>query len=207
MALSGALCKLGYSVRMRTGQLATLLNVHPNTIRLWCSEYRHHLSAGAVGSPSRQTRDLTDKDCLVLATVADMRGQGITRQQIADALDAGRLVAALPAAPSPDETDARARVALVPAAERDRYLDRLQSLETELNDLRAERDRAITTWQADTSALNVRIADLERQLGEARGALAERLPMRTTLQIAAVMIVGLLVFLALAVVFLSSRAG
>jgi DNA-binding transcriptional MerR regulator len=192
---------------MRTGQLATLLGVHPNTIRLWCSEYRHYLSEGAAGSPDRTTRELTDHDALVLATVADLRGQGLARTQIVEALDAGRLVAALPAAPTPDETEARARVALVPAAERDRYLDRIQTLEVELNELRAERDRAIQTWQSDTSRLNDRIAALERELGEARGALSERLPVAVMLRVAAVFIVGMLILVALAVVYLGSRGG
>ena len=64
------------------------------------------------------------------------------------------------------------RRSLVPTAERNRYLDRIQTLESELNELRVERDRAISQWQGDVTRLNKRIAALERE--QCYGTLRKR---------------------------------
>ncbi len=188
---------------MRTGELASRIGVSTSTVRLWCSEYRHYLSPGAVGSPDRQTRDLTDHDALVLATVAQMRGQGLTRAQIVEALDDGKLLDALPSAPSPDESAARANVQLVPLAEYQRLADLIRIKDSEIERVQEQYNQSLISLQE----ANERIAALREEVGVLRGQVSERLPVRTTLQIAAVFIVGLLLFLALAILYFGSRAG
>lgn len=188
---------------MKTGQLATRLGVSTSTIRLWCSEYRHYLSPGAVGSPDRQTRDLDEHDALVLATVADMRGQGLTRAQIVEALDAGKLIAALPEAPSPAEAEARQNIQLVPLPEYQRLADLVRIKESEVERIQEQYNQSLISLQE----ANDKIATLREEIGMLRGQVGERLPVRTTLQIAAVITIGMLVLVLIAVVFLAGRGG
>lgn len=194
-----------------TGDLAARFNVSRDTIRNYARDFGEFLSQEATGIEPNARRRYSDADALILATVANLRANGLNVEQVTEALRGGRLVDKLPEAPTPAETEARESIALVAMPEHARVLDRVQQLEGELDSLRSERDRAIERWQTDTTELNARINGLERELGEARGKLgaleSERLPMRTTLQIAAVLLLGLLVFLALAVVFLSQQTG
>jgi DNA-binding transcriptional MerR regulator len=194
-----------------TGDLAARLNVSRDTIRNYARDFSEFLTNEATGIEPNARRRYTERDALILATIADLRANGLTVEQVTDALRGGRLVETVPPAPTPAEKEARENAALIVRPEYERVLDRVQQLEGELDTLRAERDRAIERWQDDTTALNVKIQALERELGEARGELtalkAERLPVRLMLQIAAVFIVGLLVFLALAVLYFGSRGG
>jgi DNA-binding transcriptional MerR regulator len=190
---------------MTTGELARILRVHVNTIRLWADEYSAYLSDTAVGQPLAKRRRLTDRDAIVLATVAQLRNDGLNHAQIVEALDGGRLLDALPAAPTPEEAAARERVGLVPVAELHRALDRVRSLQDEIEAIRSDRDRGVIALEK----ANADIARLERERGLIEGELnalkTERLPVRTMLQIAAVFLVGMLILVALAVVFLAGR--
>lgn len=203
MAFIALYASCRYTVKMRTGQLATRIGVSTSTIRLWCSEYRHYLSTGAVGSPDRQTRDLDDHDCLVLATVADMRGQGLTRAQIVEALDAGKLLTALPEAPTPAENEARQSISLVPMPEYQRLADLVRVKESEIDRVQEQYNQALISLQE----ANDKIAALREEIGMLRGQVGERLPVRTTLQIAAVITIGMLVLVLIAVVLLAGRGG
>lgn len=194
-----------------TGDLAARFNVSRDTIRNYARDFGEFLSKEATGIEPNARRRYSERDALILATVANLRANGLNVEQVKESLRAGRLVDTLPEAPSPAEAEARQSIALIARPEYERALDRIGALESELDGLRAERDRAIDRWQDDTTALNVKIQQLERDLGEARGELnalkAERLPVAVTLRIAAVFIVGLLVFLALAVLYFGSRGG
>jgi DNA-binding transcriptional MerR regulator len=187
---------------MTTGELARRLGVHINTIRLWTGEYAPYLSESAIGK-GRTRRNLSDRDALILATVAELRNQGLTHERVVEALDAGRLVESLPEAPSPEEIEARERVALIPVADLHRALDQIRVMQSEIERLIQERDKA----QIDREAANQQIAELQHRIGMLEGQVSERLSTRQTLQIAAVFIVGLLVFLALAVLYFGSRGG
>ncbi len=191
---------------MTTGELARILRVHVNTIRLWADEYHAYLSDTAVGRGGAR-RVLTDRDAIVLATVAQLRSDGLNHQQVVEALDAGRLVEHLPDAPTAEEAAARERVALIPVAELHRALDRVSALQNEIEVIRAERDRgAIALEQA-----NADIARLQHELGIAQGQLTtienERLSTPVLLRLVIVLIIGLLIVGLLAVVFLVGRAG
>lgn len=196
---------------MTTGQLADRLKVSRETIRNYASEFADYLSPEAVGVAANAKRRYSDKDALTLATIARLRANGQNYESIRGALDNGQLLEALPPVPSEAEKEARENVALVVRPEYERVLDRVGQLEGELENLRAERDRAIATWQGDVTRLNERIAILEREKGLIEGELtalkAERLPIRTTLQIAAVITIGMLVLVLIAVVLLAGRGG
>lgn len=194
---------------MKAGEASKRVNIHPNTVREWATQYARFMSDGATA----RRRDFSERDLQVLATIQRLRDQGKPHFEIVAALDAGQLVDSVPPLTPPEVEEARKEVGLVPQVEVERSLavERIQTLETALSQAIEERNEAIERWQNDTTDLNQRIAVLERELGEARGKLtaieAERLPVRTMLQIAAVLLVGLLVFLALAVVFLAGRGG
>ncbi len=190
---------------MKAGEIGKRLNINPNTARGWADQYARFMSDGATA----RKRDFSEQDLLVLGTIQRLRAQGKPHFEIVAALDAGELIDHVPPLVPPEVEAARREIDLVPAAaaEQNKLIERVKTLESALADAIEEKNRAIERWQSDTSELNSRIQQLQLELGEARGALAERLPMRLTLQIAAVFIVGLLVFLALAVLYFGGRAG
>lgn len=73
--------------------------------------------------------------------------------------------------PTPEEKAARASITLVPSSEYQRVIDRLQTIQTNLEQARQERDTALEQWHTDTTELNQRIASLEHDLGIAQGEL------------------------------------
>ncbi len=194
-----------------TGELAARLSVSRDTIRNYARDFGEFLSKEATGLEPNARRRYSEHDALVLATAADLRSRGLTVEQVRESLRSGRLVDVLPDVPSPAETEARQNIALIARAEFDRALDRVAQLESELDGLRSERDRAIERWQADTSELNSHIQRLEGELGQARGELmalkAERQPSAYWVRLLVLAIIGMLIVLAVAVVFLSGRAG
>lgn len=198
----GRACIVESMATLKTGELAKRLDIHENTVRAWADEFREFMSPGAV-APKRK---FTSEDGDILATVAAMRAEYAPFEGIHRALGNGRRET-LPPLPTPEEESARQSMQLVAMPEYTRVLDLLRSKEIELDRVLNERDAALR----DKDAANAQIADLRQDIGELRGRLesleSERLPVRQTLQIAAVFIIGLLVFLALAVVFLSSRGG
>lgn len=187
----------------KTGDLAKRLSLHPNTVRTWADEFSEFVSPGAVAAKRKFTAD----DALVLTTIAQLRSENLAFEEIRKALSNGRRADGLPPVPTPEEEAARQSLQLVPMPEYTRVLDLLRSKELELERVINERDGALR----DKDTANAQIADLRQDIGELRGRLealeTERLPVAVTLRIAALLIVGLLVFLALAIVFLSSRGG
>jgi DNA-binding transcriptional MerR regulator len=150
-------------------QLAKRLNVSAATIRNWTDEYADILSAVTQERLKGARRRYTERDALVLATVAELRDAGLTHDQIMSALQQGRLVEELPPAPTPEEEEARRAVALVSVSELHRALDQLRTLQTEIERLIEERDRALETRDAEAKDYNSEIARLREQLGRARG--------------------------------------
>lgn len=187
---------------MTTGELARILKVHVNTIRHWGKLYAAYLSDSAVGQGGAR-RDLSDRDAVVLATVSELRASGLNHAQVIEALDAGRLVDHLPPAPTAEEAAARERVALVPVAELHRALDRVTTLQNEIESIRADRDRGVIALEH----ANTEIARLQRELGIAEGQLTERRPSEYWIRIVLIALVGMLIVGGLALVFLVGRAG
>lgn len=156
---------------MKTTEIAKRLGVSTNTIRNWCKEYATFLSADAKVSGSGTVRHFSDRDALILATISDLRNKGLPHEQISKALAENRLVETLPGAATPEEEHVRRNLALVPLAQLQRALDQMQVLQGEIERLTHERDRALAAREADTQKYTERIADLNRELGRARGLL------------------------------------
>jgi DNA-binding transcriptional MerR regulator len=162
----------------KAGEVSKRIGVHGNTVRNWSSEYADFLTPEAVGSGSGSRRRFTDQDALVLATIADLRAKGFTREQVIAALQAGRLKDSLPNLPAPEEEAARRDVALVPVAQLQRALDEVQRVRDELDRVIAERDRALERGDKVSAELNAHINELKAELGRAQGQLAERFSAR-----------------------------
>ena len=130
--------------------VAKRLDVHPNSVRAWCSEWAEFLDAGA-NPPSGTPRTLTLRDVAVFQVVMDGRKDGLTREQIAEQLRVSPPVAsaqpyieaAAPSSPAP------APLALPPNPD----------ITAQLVDLAA----ALRSQQADTAS---RIERVEQRTGQ-----------------------------------------
>jgi DNA-binding transcriptional MerR regulator len=156
---------------VKIGQAAKRLSQSPNTIRYWVNEYGSYLSSSAQVKGLGTARNLTERDLLILATIADLRSQGLNRDQIEKAIVEGKLVAHLPETPTPETEAAQKSITLVPIADLHRTLDQIKTLQTEIDRLVTERDNAVTTQQDMAEAYTERIEELSRELGRARGML------------------------------------
>lgn len=185
---------------MKTGELSKRLNVHPNTIRLWCAEYMSYLSPAIKQRSSKGNRELSEGDALVLATVAELRNKGYLHHQIIEALDNGQRVEALPEVATQEETETRQRIGLVPVSELHRALDRVRTLESEIERLISERDKA----QSDKDAVNAQIADLREEVGQLRGQIKER---NFVLGFVLIVLMGLVVLAGIAMILIAQAGG
>lgn len=166
--------------KYKAGDMARRLDIHPNTVRRWAIEYNSHFSPGATG----KRRYFTDEDLRVLATITAYRDQGISPAEVERMLAAGQRVENIPPPVTEEEEAARRDVRLVPVAQYERALDRIQALENELDRLTAERDNATLDQQAVTA----RIEALQREIGILQGQVSERQPAAYWLRLLAVAI-------------------
>lgn len=162
----------------KAGDIARRLDIHPNTVRRWADEYSAHFSASAAGNRRRFTED----DLRVLATIASYRDQGISPAEVGRMLAAGQRVDKIPAPVTAEEEAARRDVRLVPVAQYERALDRIQALENEIDRITTERDRATL----DQQTANQRIEALQREIGTLQGQVSERQPAAYWLRLLAV---------------------
>lgn len=146
---------------IRAGLVAKRLRNHPNTVRSWSDQYQDYLSTGATG----KSREYTESDVQVLATVRDMRSKGFNHAEIAAALKAGQLIDDVPEIETPEVEHARQQVSLVPMAQLERAFDQIKLLQVEIDRIREERDKA----QIDKDKANEKIQHLEHELGIAKG--------------------------------------
>lgn len=155
---------------MKIGEVAKRLSVSTDIVRYAANSYSEYMSASAGGQIKGAKRQFNERDCQVIATILKLRDQGLAPEQISRALKTIDLEPC-PDLPDPAEQAARESVALVAQPEYERALDRIRLLEQDLENAKAERNRALETWQGDITRLNDRIADLEHQLGNAEGEL------------------------------------
>lgn len=195
---------------IKAGEVAKRLKVHANTIRNWADEYAAHMSPDALGQAPGGKRRFTEDDLRILATVAELRGQGIGADKIRDALADGRRADIIPPLPTPEEESARQSIALIPLPEYTRILDLLKSREEELARVISERDSALS----DKDTLNSKIADLQREIGQLQGRLEsvqqviqERQPAEFWLRVIIPLVIGVVIIALVAVVFLAGRGA
>lgn len=157
---------------IKTGDVARRLQIHENTVRAWADQYSQFFSPGAVASKRKYSED----DIRVLATILEMRDAGIKPADITEALQNGRRVDVIPPPVTNAETEARRDVQLIPLAEYKRSLDEIVRLNTQIDTLTFERDRAVRERTEDAERYNQQIATIRQQLGQAEGELkAQRL--------------------------------
>jgi DNA-binding transcriptional MerR regulator len=147
---------------MRSGELADRLNVSDSSIRNWSGLYAEFLTPLGAGVKEGATREFSHEDCLTLASVAFLRDQGDSHDEIRDTLRGGWRVGALPDLPPPEVEEARREVRLVPVAEVEKWRD-MFALESK------ERDKV----QKALDAAQERIAELEREVGQHEGKEGE----------------------------------
>lgn len=152
---------------MKIGELARRINTPSNTLRYWCKEYGQYLSDGAKVGGLGTVRNLSERDALVLATIADLRSKGLSREQIVGAIEKEHLIESLPDEKTAEEREAQKSVALVPLAQLHRALDQIQVMQSEINRLIEERDKALI----GRDEASQRISELQHELGRARGVV------------------------------------
>ena len=149
-------------------QAARYSGVSGTTIRGWTREYSDYLSPTA-NPPAGQPRQFTEDDVRVFATVATLRAQLVTTEDIRAALDAGQRIEPMPppeverpgqadrASDAPNVEAHAAAAAAAASTAIDIYRDRVTALETRADQLA---DRLI--------AAEARAAAAERELAVLR---------------------------------------
>lgn len=165
---------------MKIGEVAKRLRLPVSTVRYWSTdeEYKKFLSEKAQGG-SGSTRIYSEEDAQVIATIKQKRDQGLIKDQIIEALEAGKMIEEpLPDPPSEEESAARKNLTLIPISQLERALDHIKQKEQELDRITQERDSALHRLDKQTQAnidqiqkLNEKIASLNLQIGRARGLM------------------------------------
>jgi len=88
---------------VRTSEIARRLNVSPNTVRNWTRDYQEFFSESITDRGAGARRRFANRDALVMATIADFRNKGLTKEQIIIALKEDRLLEQLPTLPTEEE--------------------------------------------------------------------------------------------------------
>ena len=145
-------------------QVADSLNLSSTTIRNYSRLWSEYLSPSA-NPQAGQGRLYTEDDLAVMATIAALRDNQVTADQIREALDAGQRIEPMPppqveradradqAAADPGQASAAAAAAAAASTAIDIYRDRVTQLETRADQLA---DRLI--------AAEARAAAAEREL-------------------------------------------
>jgi len=152
---------------VKSTELARRLGVSDATVRNWSDRYAEFLSEQGGGLDFGATRRFTEEDALVMATVAQLRTEGLTHEAIGAAIRRGRRAERVPDLPTPEEVEARERVDLVPQAEIQRWIDQVAFLRGELADLASRYQAELDRLGAERDAL---MGDLKQERGE-RAAL------------------------------------
>lgn len=156
------------------------MGISDATVRDWSDRYADLLSEKGGGLDFGATRRFSEADALLLATVAQLRDEGLGHDAIRRALERGRRVEQMPDLPTPEEVEARARTELVPQAEADRWMAQVQFLSGELERLTARYQAELDRLSAERDALMGDLkaergerAELERHAGRVEGELEQ----------------------------------
>ena len=123
-------------------QAARHAGVSGTTIRGWTREYSEYLSP-AANPPAGQPRQFVEDDLRVFATVATLRAQLVTTEDIRAALDAGQRIEPMPPpeveradrAGQDEHVEAAAAAAAAATTAIDIYRDRVTALEARADQL------------------------------------------------------------------------
>lgn len=145
---------------MRSGELAARLGVSDATIRDWTGLYAEFLSMRGRGAQPGAAREFSDADALTLSTVALLRAEGRSHDDIKEQLAEGFRTPELPDLPEADIQEAQRLTRYIP-------VDTAEEVRSLALKMVQERDAAIERERATQDKL----AELERKLGQAEGRL------------------------------------
>jgi DNA-binding transcriptional MerR regulator len=153
---------------MKTGEVAERLGVSRQTVRNWKDEWAKYLSPGLSNSAKGVPLVFSDRDVMVLATVAACKEQQFSNEEIRAVLDKGdEHLVNIPPMPSPAEQAARAKVQLIPVSE---YRREIMTLTAERDRLIGERDKYERLYRDTVDQMG----ELKQQLGVLQGELDSR---------------------------------
>lgn len=165
------------SATFSPSQVAEMTGVSLAAIRNYGERFAGHFSPGAT-PPKGQPREFTAEDIRLIGFIRAKTGEGLSLDQVAQAIEAGELEEFdhwQPAAEVESGTRSQpqpAGAALVPSAQ-------VQALQALLEDYRrreetvqARADQAAAAAQERERSLQDQLAALQRELGKAEGELA-----------------------------------
>lgn len=119
---------------MRSTEVARIVDVSPQTIRLWSDRYAEFLSPSA--KPERgEIRDFTEDDVRVLLTIKRESDRRLTFEELVEILKSGDRVEEIP---DPVEVEED-----VPVSEHAMALAKITALQRELNTIREQHNREV----------------------------------------------------------------
>lgn len=160
----------------QTKDIIARFGVSPQTVRTYADEFRRYMSPTANPSVGQQ-RNFTDDDLAVFALIVQMKRQGATYETIHAALANGQRADPSQQAEFMSEAEANAARESASIVALRRELVALRQLhQTELQELRTERDKAVGQAEAykeqlraketQVDSLNEKIIDLRVKLAK-----------------------------------------
>lgn len=147
---------------MKTGELAGRLYVSPSLVRKWSSQYEEFLTPLGSGIAPGTVREFSEKDQLVLASVAHLRNEGQSHDEIRQVLAEGWRVEEVPAPPSRLVQETARETGALTVGQAKALVERVRFLE----------DRVAQLEEQDAARVQ-ELRKMERELGRAEGALKE----------------------------------
>jgi DNA-binding transcriptional MerR regulator len=174
---------------LKSGDLTKLFGVSHQTVSNWVKEFENFLSETARKQDSRQSI-FTEQDFIIMATIAELsqkqklpyeaiREQLSQGYRVEDARAAtvgyedGRMVPAATVEHLIDATHLRVQLEQV-QAERDKLMQLLSDVQAQAKAIQEDRETLRREKDTQISALQTKIAELERALGRAEGELELR---------------------------------
>lgn len=208
----------------KTGELARALKVNPNTIRSWADIASDLLSPRATAAKRTYTLD----DGLILATIGELRSQGLSFEAIRDAIANGQRIESMPHVPGRQEHERKQDEGIVLQSEYQGVLSLLDQERSYRQRVEQELERAITHrdklqqrletetsdirqgWRSEVNTLNKQIIDLQHEKGIIEGRLQEVERQRPSVMYwlaVLVLLVMAAIFITTAVLVTMGRAG
>jgi len=149
-------------VRVKTGELAGRLYVSPSLIRKWAQQYEDFLSVIGGGVAPGAVREFNEDDQIVLASVAHLRNEGRSHDEIRQVLAEGWRVEEVPDPPSRLVQETARETGALTVGQAKALVERVRFLE----------DRVAQLEEQDAARVQ-ELRRMERELGRAEGALKE----------------------------------
>lgn len=147
-------------MRVKTGELASRLYVSPSLIRKWAQQYEDFLSVIGGGVAPGAVREFNEDDQIVLASVAHLRNEGRSHDEIRQVLAEGWRVEEVPAPPSRLVQETARETGALTVGQAKALVERVRFLE----------DRVAQLEEQDAARVR-ELREMERELGRVEGEL------------------------------------